>query len=54
MLAEKYPIRFNTEAYDREDWEPSRLKKGHLPSKGLGANRSALRLAKGCKTDFRP
>lgn len=52
MLAEKYPIRFNTEASEKDDWEP-KLKKSHMNSKILGFSRSAIRLPKGGKVDRR-
>jgi hypothetical protein len=46
MLAEKYPIRYNTEAYDKDDFESVKLKKSHLNTKALAYSRSALRMPK--------
>jgi len=45
MLAEKYPIRYQTEANDN-DYEPTKLKKSHLNTKNLAYSRSALKMNK--------
>ena len=45
--AEKYLVRFNTEANEKEEWEGSKLKKGHLRGKFLnGSSKSTLKFLK--------
>ena len=49
-LAEKYPVRFHTDAFDRDDCEV-KLKKSHGNPKMINYSRSALRLQKSSKAD---
>lgn len=44
---DKYLIRFNTEANEKEDWEPPKLKKGHMRAKFIGNSKSTLKFLKG-------
>jgi hypothetical protein len=32
-ISDKAPIRFNTEAFDKDEWMEPRLKKGHVKPK---------------------
>ena len=43
---DKIPIRFNTEAFDKDEWLQPRLKKAHLKPKNSGNVKSSLKLHK--------
>lgn len=46
---EKYPIRFNTEVNEKEEWEAPRLRKGNIKQKLLVNSKSMLRISKSGK-----